>query len=96
MPKFKAYFYTLSQNTVIGKVLLAIDIILRGISQVFLCDHPLCGILISIGLILTSYELFLYAVWGTIFSTVGAYLIGTASMDDIRSGLCGYEYLNLH
>lgn len=72
-------------------LLFFIDIILRGIAQVFLCNHPITGIFILIGLGITSIELVGYALLGAIFGTMGAALIGKSSMHDITSGLCGYD-----
>ena len=68
-----------------------IDIILRGIAQVFLCNHPITGIFILIGLGITSIELVGYALLGAIFGNIGAALIGRPPMHDITSGLCGYD-----
>jgi urea transporter len=58
---------------------------------VFLCNHPITGIFILIGLGITSIELVGYALLGAIFGTMGAALIGRPPMHDITSGLCGYD-----
>ena len=89
MKKTKKLIYFYSQRRVLLFPIIAIDVILRGIAQVFLCDHPITGGFICIGLALTSTELLLHTVVGTIFSTIGAHFIGTARMEEVRSGLCG-------
>lgn len=71
--------------------LLFIDITLRGISQVFLCNNPLTGIFILAGVAVTSWELMLYALLSTVISTISAATIGRPPPEDILAGLCGYD-----
>ena len=72
-------------------VIFSIDILLRGISQVFLCNHPITGIFVLIGISFTSLELVGYALLGTLFGTTGAIIIGRPLMNDVTSGLTGYD-----
>lgn len=89
MPHWKKYLADNKSDPWIFLV-LCVDVVLRGIAQVFLCDHPISGILILVGLMNTSYELAGYALLGTLFSTIGSIFIATASYSDVSSGLCGY------
>jgi urea transporter len=59
-------------------VLLYIDVVLRGIAQVFLCNHP-------------SWELMLYALLATAVATTSAATLGRLPEADIFAGLCGYD-----
>lgn len=70
--------------------LFIIDIILRGIAQVFLCNHPISAIFICFGLACTSFKLLAYSLLGTTFATIGAMLAAPPS-SEIESGLCGYD-----
>eukprot|EP01031_Cornospumella_fuschlensis_P035131 gene35131-42548_t len=76
--------------------LLFIDIMLRGIAQVFLCNNPVTGIFILIGVGMTSWELMLYSILSTIVSTLSAATIGRPPPEDILAGLCGYDAGFLH
>lgn len=71
--------------------LLAVDVTLRGIAQVFLCNHPLTGVLVCAGLAVTSWELMLYALLATAISTASAASIGRPPIADVYAGLCGYD-----
>lgn len=70
-------------------LLCATDILLRGIAQVFLCNHPVSGLLISLGLYYTSPQLFVFALVGCMGSTLSSHLI-KESWQNVQSGLCGY------
>jgi urea transporter len=72
-------------------ILFSIDIILRSIGQVFLCDNPLSGLLIAIGVGCSSIELIICGIVGVIFANIGAYYFGSADINDISSGMCGYD-----
>lgn len=90
MPILKRVLFSEISNPLYFALFLC-DIVLRGVAQVFLCDHPVTGVLVCIGLFLTSPILMLYGLWGSFCGAAGAYLIGKAPVDDIRSGLCGYD-----
>lgn len=90
MPILKRVLFSKISNPLYFALFLC-DIVLRGVAQVFLCDHPVTGVLVCIGLFLTSPILMLYGLWGSFCGAAGAYLIGKAPVDDIRSGLCGYD-----
>lgn len=69
-----------------------VDIVLRGVSQVYLCDNPITGICICIGLLVTNSALCAYAIIGCIFSTLSACLmIHPTNLSELRSGLYGYD-----
>jgi hypothetical protein len=65
------------------------DIIMRGVSQVYLANHPITGICICIGLWTTSYHLLVFGLCGSIVSTVAAYMVCTPKMEELEAGLCG-------
>ena len=48
MSTTQQYFYTRSSSSIVFALLLCIDVVLRGIAQVFLCNHPISGIFICI------------------------------------------------
>ena len=66
------------------------NIILRGVGQVYICNNPVTGLLVCVGLYLSSPTLMLYGLLGAIFANLGAYLICPPSNDEIESGLFGY------
>ncbi len=89
MPRVKDYFFARRASSSLYSILFLCDVVFRGISQVFLAEHPISGILICIGLGLSSLQLMLYAIWGTVCSTLGARLVAEARLEDVRAGLCG-------
>lgn len=93
MPNAQKYLYKrgFKQKQQGYYILLCIDVVLRGVAQVFLCNHPLAGILITIGLGLTSYQLSLYALLGTAVATFSAVTVARPPEEDILAGLCGYD-----
>lgn len=72
-------------------ILLVFDVIFRGIAQVFLCNNPVSGFLISIGLMFTSFDLFGYAFFATAISTLSAIVFSPKSTDLLFNGLLGYD-----
>ena len=70
-------------------LLYFVDIVLRGVSQVYLCNHPLCGLLICIGLWTTSFELLIFGLVGSAVSTVAGYIISSPKLEEVEAGLCG-------
>jgi urea transporter len=93
MPKFQEY---LASKCFIHKknhfyILLGVDVILRGVAQVFLCNHPITGIFICIGLSFTSFELLFYALLATAVSTLASLIIAKPNRTDLLAGLCGYD-----
>lgn len=72
-------------------ILICFDLILRGISQVYLCDHPISGLLIAIGVGLSSFTLLLHGVIGVIGSTLGATVVCRLPFSKISNGLVGYD-----
>lgn len=91
MPTQKIYLDSRKSDNLFFSILFLIDVVLRGISQVYLCDHPITGVFICFGLAWTSWGLLGYALLGTAFSTLGAFVIATPPKEDITSGLCGYD-----
>lgn len=91
MAEIQAMLISKSKDDKFYFFLLCVDIILRGISEVFLCNNPVTGFLICMGLACTSGYLMGYAILGTIFSTLAAIYIGRSPTDDIFAGLCGYD-----
>ena len=68
-----------------------LDLVLRGISQVYICDHPVCGLLIAVAVGLSSVELLLHCLLGVLASTAAGYWICRLSFEKIRNGLLGYD-----
>lgn len=71
--------------------LICVDLILRGISQVYLCDNPITGLLIAIGVGLSSFSLILHGILGVIGSTLGATIVCRLPYSKINTGLVGYD-----
>lgn len=65
------------------------NIVLRGVGQVYICNHPITGLLVCIGLYLTSPTLMVYGILGTIFENIGAFVVCRPPLDEIESGLFG-------
>lgn len=80
----KVHYITIS-------ILLLVTVLLRGISQVYLCNNPFTGILICVGLYLTDPKLLIYAIVGTVSATTGAFVLCLPSSMEILSGLTGYD-----
>jgi urea transporter len=72
-------------------MVLFVDIILRGIAQVYLCNHPITGLFICAGLALSSTKLLVYAIVGTSVSTLSCSILCLPGMNEVASGLCGYD-----
>lgn len=68
-----------------------INMILLGVSQVYICEHPFCGLLIAIAVGLTSGELLLHCLLGVASSTAAGYLLCRLPFEKIKSGLLGYD-----
>lgn len=66
-----------------------ISIVLRGVSQVYLCNNPLTGVMICIGLYLTDPKLLIFALVGTASATLCASLVCLPASTEIVSGLTG-------
>ena len=75
----------------LAMLLLVVDVVLRGIAQVFLCNHPVSGIFICIGLAFTSGVMLGYSILTTLLATGAALFVATAPLPDVLSGLCGYD-----
>ncbi|CAF1246941.1 unnamed protein product [Rotaria sp. Silwood1] len=71
-------------------LLILIDSIFRGISQVMFANNPLSGVIITIGLFIGNWELTLYGILGTTCSTLTAHLFHF-NYNSIRAGLYGYN-----
>mmetsp|Transcript_20507 Transcript_20507/g.34314 ORF Transcript_20507/g.34314 Transcript_20507/m.34314 type:complete len:569 (+) Transcript_20507:180-1886(+) len=67
------------------------DILFRGVGQVYLCNHPITGLFVCIGLYLTSKTLLVYALVGTAGSTLGGYYFSLPEVREITGGLFGYD-----
>jgi hypothetical protein len=65
------------------------NIVLRGIGQVYICNHPVTGLLVCIGLWLSSPTLMAYAIIGSAVETLGAWLVCRPPTEDIEAGLFG-------
>lgn len=68
---------------------MSIIITLRGISQVYLCAHPIAAIFICIALGLSSGALLVYAIIGSAVSSLSALVILKTDYEKVKNGLCG-------
>lgn len=64
--------------------------ILRGVGQVFFQNNPITGLLFLIGIAINSWEMALYALIGTIISTLAA-MFFKVSEDLLKDGLFGFN-----
>ena len=73
------------------QVLMFVDNVLRGYSQVFLFSNPITGALCCAGMFLASdFHVGLFALAANVASTATAHAIHTP-VDSIRAGLFGYD-----
>lgn len=72
--QFEDYIETRDPKLLTYVAWFVVDVILRGIAQVFLCDHPVTGIFVLFGIGITSIELVGYSILGTLFGTLGCLL----------------------
>jgi len=75
-----------------AKILLFIDVCLRGIGQVVFMNNPLSGLLILAGLSLQSTRVAVHGLIGIVSGTLIAYMLGFDT-GLTRSGLFGYNSL---
>ncbi|CAF3704029.1 unnamed protein product [Adineta steineri] len=71
-------------------IIILIDSVFRGISQVMFANNPLSGIIIAIGLAIDNSQLILYGIFGTTISTLTAHILNL-NYNSIRAGLYGYN-----
>lgn len=69
--------------------LCGMDVLLRGVAQVYLCNHPISGLLMSMALYVTAPQLLVFALMGCLGSTLSSHLICRESWNNIQNGLCG-------
>jgi len=81
-----AYYYLIHLPFL---VLYYANIVLRGVGQVYICNHPVTGICVCIGLYLTSPVLMVYALLGTLFENFGAWLVCRPVIGEVDAGLFG-------
>ncbi len=74
------------QNALIGFV----DSILRGVGQVMFQNSPITGVLLLIGIFYNSWLFGIYAILGTVVSTLTGIALG-APRDMVRAGLFGFN-----
>jgi urea transporter len=67
-----------------------IDIVLRGVAEVFLQNNPLTGLIFLIGIFISSYVAGCYALLATIVATGTAMLLGVPRAE-VEKGLYGYN-----
>ena len=93
MDSSKKYFcsYKDSSYKPVAVICSVVDVVLRGISQVYICDHPLCGLLIAIAVGLSSVELLLHCVLGVMACTASGFLLCRLPYAKISNGLLGYD-----
>ncbi|CAF0903245.1 unnamed protein product [Adineta steineri] len=71
-------------------LIIFLDSVFRGISQVMFANNPLSGLIITIGLFYGDWQLAFYGLLGTSVSTLTAHILGY-NYNAIRSGLYGYN-----
>jgi len=67
-----------------------IDIVLRGVAEVFLQNNPLTGLIFLIGIFISSYVAGFYALLATIVATGAAMLFG-APRTQVDKGMFGFN-----
>jgi hypothetical protein len=90
----RSYFVHIVYKIFIS-ILFCVNVVLRGISQVYLCNNPISGLLICVGLAHVSDKLLVYALVGTICSTTIGSILTMPASTELAAGLCGYTYLLL-
>jgi urea transporter len=80
-----------SVHFVVISLACCISIVLRGVSQVYLCNNPLTGVMICIGLYLTDPKLLVFGLVGTTCATLFASVVCLPASTEIVSGLTGYD-----
>lgn len=70
------------------------NIVLRGVGQVYICNNPVTGICVCVGLYLTSPGLLVYALLGTLYENFGAWLICRPDLGEVDAGLFGYVLIS--
>lgn len=70
-------------------LVLCADVVFRGIAQVYLCNHPITGILVCIGLAHQSTQLLVFGIMGTACATLMCWLICVPNPSEVLTGLCG-------
>ena len=65
------------------------NIVLRGVAQVYICNNPVTGLFVCIGLCITSPVLMMYALIGSAVSNLGAFLMVRPATEEFESGLFG-------
>jgi urea transporter len=73
-----------------GPTLRFVDACLRGYSQVFVINNPICGLLILIGILYDSWYTAVASLLAVVSSTGTAVVLGV-SWDAVSSGLYGYN-----
>jgi hypothetical protein len=76
-------------------LVLCADVVFRGIAQVYLCNHPITGILVCIGLALESTQLLVFGLMGTACATLMCWLICVPNPSEVLTGLCGYDFCSI-
>ena len=91
MPRLQRYIVSMESNKSYMHLcsFYIPNIVFRGISQVFLCNHPVTGVFICIGLALTSVELMFHAIIGSAMGSVGTFIVGGYPLSEIENGLAG-------
>lgn len=64
-------------------------IVLRGVGQVYICNHPVTGLCVCVGLYLSSPTLLVYALLGAVFENIGAYVVCKPVVGEVEAGLFG-------
>jgi hypothetical protein len=65
------------------------NIVLRGVGQVYICNNPVTGLFVCIGLCISSPVLMMYGLLGAAFANLGAIVICPPATEEIESGLFG-------
>lgn len=76
---------------VLFRLLLAVDVTLRGISQVYVVDNPLSAVLMLLAVALTSPWFLLYSVFGSLCGNLGALYVLRRVNENCLIGLFGYD-----
>jgi hypothetical protein len=75
--------------------LYTVNILLRGVGQVYICNHPVTGFCVCVGLWLSSPTLCAFALIGAACENLGAGLLCRPKSSEVNAGLFGYACLPL-
>jgi hypothetical protein len=84
----EGHFYAYANNIPFLCLYYA-NVVLRGVGQVYICNNPVTGLFVCIGLCISSPVLMMYGLLGAAFANIGALVMCPPATEEIESGLFG-------